>query len=130
MGTPDDTSHERCPCDQERRTRKERINDSMARCSGRDQNEDGALALGVALPAKWENSRRNKPRTLQDLHEQFICITAAYLPDLCKSLRNYHLRVLQSLEAGDPMYHAVQSLWDDAGNFSDTESEDDEMEVV
>ena len=34
---------------------------------------------------------------------------------LCKGLRNYHLKVLQSLEAGDPTYYAVQSLWDDAG---------------
>ena len=42
---------------------------------------------------------------------------------LCKGLRNYHLKVLQSLEAGDPTYHAVQSLWDDAGDFSEPESE-------
>ena len=45
-------------------------------------------------------------------------------------LRNYQLRGLQSLEAGDPMYHAVQMLWDDAGNFSELESEEEEMEVV
>jgi hypothetical protein len=49
---------------------------------------------------------------------------------LCKGLRNYHLKVLQSLEAGDPTYHAVQSLWDDAGNFSEPESGDEEMEVA
>ena len=53
-----------------------------------------------------------------------------YLPDLCKGLRKYHLMVLQSLEAGDPTYHAVQSLWDDAGNFSEPESENEEMEVA
>ena len=47
-----------------------------------------------------------------------------------RGLRNYHLRVLQSLEAGVPMYHAVQNLWDDAGNFSEPESEEEEMEVV
>jgi hypothetical protein len=35
-----------------------------------------------------------------------------------------------SLEAGDPTYHAVQSLWDDAGNFSEPDSEDEEMEVA
>ena len=45
-------------------------------------------------------------------------------------LRNYHLKVLQSLEAGAPTYHAVQSLWDDAGNLSEPESEDEEMEVA
>ena len=47
-----------------------------------------------------------------------------------RGLRNYHLRVLQSLEAGDPMYHAVQSLWDDTGNFLESESEEEEREVV
>ena len=44
--------------------------------------------------------------------------------------RNYYLRVLQSLEAGESMYHAVQRLWDDAGNFSEPESEEEEVEVV
>ena len=88
------------------------------------------MALGVALPATWESLRRGNPRTLQELHEEFIGTTALYLPDLCKGLRNYHLMVLQSLEAGDPTYHAVKSLWDDAGNFSEPESEDDEMEVA
>ena len=91
------------------------------------------MALGVALPTNWEKSRRSKPTTLQDLHQEFMCVTAAYLPDLCKGLRNYHLRVLQSLEAGDPMYlqyHAVHSLWDDAGNLSEPESEEEEMDVV
>ena len=34
-----------------------------------------------------------------------------------------------SLEAGDPTYHAVQSHWD-AGNFSEPDSEDDEMGVA
>ena len=88
------------------------------------------LALGVAPPSRWESLRVQNPRTLQQLHEEFICTTALYLPDLCKGLRNYHLKVLHSLEAGDPTYHAVQSLWDDAGNFSEPESEDEEMEVA
>ena len=52
------------------------------------------LALGVAPPAMWESSRRIKSRTLQDLHEEIICITASYSPDPCKGLLNYHLRVL------------------------------------
>ena len=78
----------------------------------------------------WEDSRKSESRILRDLHEEFIYNTAMYLPDLCKGLRNYHLRVLQSLKVGDPMYHAVQSLWDDAGNFSEPESEQEDMEVV
>ena len=94
-----------------------------------DDTTKTKMALGVALPATWE-SRPKTPRPLQELHEEFICTTALYLPDLCKGLRNYHLKVLQSLEAGDPTYHAVQSLWDDAGNFSEPESEDEEMEVA
>ena len=35
------------------------------------------------------------------------------------------------MEAGAPTYHAVQSLqWDNAGNFSEPESEDEEMDVA
>ena len=88
------------------------------------------IALGVALPATWESLQRRNSRAVQELHEELIGTTAVYLPDLCKGLRKYHLMVLQSLEAGDPTYHAVQSLWDDAGNFSEPESEDEEMEVA
>ena len=51
------------------------------------------------------------------------------MPDLCNGLRNYLFRVLQSLEAGDPKHHAVKSLWDDAGNFSEPESEEEEEAV-
>ena len=43
-------------------------------------------------------------------------------------LRNYHIRGLQSLEAGDPMYHAVQSPWYD--DLSEPESKEEEMEVM
>ena len=89
------------------------------------------MALGVALLATWESLRRGNSRTLQDPHKEFICTTASYLPDLCKGLRNYHFRVLQSMEAGDPTYHDVKSLqWDNAGNFSEPESEDEEMDVA
>ena len=92
--------------------------------------EKTSIALGVALPATWERLQRRNVRTVQELHEELIRTSAVYLPDLCKGLRKYHLMVLQSLEAGDPTYHAVQSLWDDAGNFSEPESEDEEMEVA
>ena len=60
------------------------------------------MALGAALPVTWESLRREPPRTLQELHEEYKCTTAWDLPDLCTGLRNYHLTVLQSLEAGDP----------------------------
>ena len=73
--------------------------------------------------------RRRNARTLRELQKEFICISASYLPDLCNGLRNYLFRVLQSLEAGDPKHHAVKSLWDDAGNFSEPESEEDEMNM-
>jgi hypothetical protein len=32
-------------------------------------------------------------------------------------------------QAGKPTYDAVQSQWDDAGNWSEPESEDEEMDV-
>ena len=88
------------------------------------------MARRVALPVAWESLRRGNSRTLQERHEELICTTALYLRDQFEGLRNYHLKVLQSLEAGDPTYHAVQSLWDDAGNFSEPGSEDEEMEVA
>ena len=67
------------------------------------QDTDKArLTLGVAPPSRWESLRVENPRTLQQLHEEFICITALYLPDLSKGLRNYHLKVWQSLEGLRP----------------------------
>ena len=70
------------------------------------------------------------PGPYKNCTKNVMVTTALYQPDLCKGLCNHHLMVLQSLEAGDPTYHAVQSLWDDAGNFSEPESEDEEMEVA
>ena len=63
---------------------------------------------------------------IQELQEEFIRISAEYLPDVCKGLREYQLTVLQSLEAGDDTYQAVHSLWDDAVDFSEPDSEEEE----
>ena len=64
---------------------------------------------------------------MQELHEEFIRISAKYLPDVCKGLREYQLTVLQSLETGDDTYQAVHGLWDDAVDFSEPESEDEDQ---
>ena len=56
---------------------------------------------------------------MRELREEFIHISAEYLPGICKGLREYQLTVLQSLEAGDDTYQAVHSLWDEAVDFSE-----------
>ena len=65
---------------------------------------------------------------MQELQEEFIRISAEYLSDGCKGLREYQLTGLQSLEAGDDTYQAVHSLWDDAVDFSEPDSEEEEEE--
>jgi hypothetical protein len=64
----------------------------------------------------------------QELQEEFIRISAEYLPDVCKGLREYQLTNLQSLEAGDDTYQAVHSLRDDTVEFSEPDSEEEEDE--
>ena len=65
---------------------------------------------------------------MHELQEEFIRISAEYLPDACKGLREYQLTVLQSLEAGDETYQPIHSLWDDAVDFSEPDSEEEEEE--
>ena len=86
------------------------------------------LALGVTPPAEWVNTGADASRVIQELREEFIHITAEYLPGICKGLREYQLTVLQSLEAGDDTYQAVHSLWDGAVDFSEPDSEKEEEE--
>ena len=86
------------------------------------------LALGVAPPVEWVSAHKGEPRVMQELQEEFIRISAEYLPDVCKGLREYQLTVLQSLEAGDDTYQAVHSLWDDAVDFSEPDSREEEDE--
>ena len=64
------------------------------------------LALGVAPPVEWVSAHKGEPRVMQELQEEFIRISAEYLPDVCKGLREYQLTVLQSLEAA--MTHIKQ----------------------
>ena len=91
------------------------------------QNTDKTrMALGVRLPDTWDIPRAGNDRAMQGLHEALIYITADFLPDLCKELREYHLKVLQSLEAGDNSYHAVKSLWGEVFDFLETETEDED----
>ena len=86
------------------------------------------LALGVTPPAEWVSTGADASRVIQELREEFIHITAEYLPGICKGLREYQLTVLQSLEAGDDTYQAVHSLWDGAVDFSEPDSEKEEAE--
>ena len=53
------------------------------------------LALGVTPPEEWVSERTKAPRAKQELQEEFIRISAEYLPDVCKGLREYQLTVLQ-----------------------------------
>ena len=84
------------------------------------------LALGVTPPEECVSAHKGVPRVMQELQEEFIRISAEYLPIVCKGLGEYQLTVLQSLEAGDDTYQAVHSLWDDALDFSEPDSEDEE----
>ena len=86
------------------------------------------LALGVTPPEEWVSERTKAPRAKQELQKEFIRISAEYLPDVCKGLREYQLTVLQSLEAGDDTYQAVHSLWEDAIDFLEPDSEEEEDE--
>jgi hypothetical protein len=86
------------------------------------------LALGVAPPAEWVSTGADASRVIRELREEFIHISAEYLPGICKGLREYQLTVLQSLEAGDDTYQAVHSLWDEAVDFSEQDSEEEEEE--
>ena len=99
----------------------------MAGPTGHGQNKTGA---GGGTTSSMGEFTTKKPQNPTTTARRIYMHHALYLPDLCKGLRNYHLKVLHSLEAGDPTYHAVQSLWDDAGNFSEPESEEEEMEVA
>ena len=90
--------------------------------------DETRLALGVTPPEEWVSAHKGVPRVMQELHEEFIRISAEYLPDVCKGLREYQLTVLQSLEAGDDTYQAVHSLWDEAVDFSEQDSEEEEEE--
>ena len=83
---------------------------------------------GVTPPAEWVSTGADASRVIQELREEFIHITAEYLPGICKGLREYQLTVLQSLEAGDDTYQAVHSLWDGAVDFSEPDSEKEEEE--
>ena len=86
------------------------------------------LALGVMPPAEWVSTQADASRVIRELREEFIHISAEYLPGICKGLREYQLTVLQSLEAGDDTYQAVHSLWDEAVHFSEQDSEEEEEE--
>ena len=86
------------------------------------------MALGVTPPAEWVSTRADASRVIRELREEFIHISAEYLPGICKGLREYQLTVLQSLEAGDDTYQAVHSLWDEAVDFSEQDSEEKEEE--
>jgi hypothetical protein len=70
------------------------------------------LAQGVTPPAEWVSAHTGVPRVMQELHKEFIRISAEYLPDVCKGLGEYQQTVVQSLEAGDDTYQAVHSIWD------------------
>ena len=86
------------------------------------------LALGVTPPVEWVSAHTGA-QVMQELQEEFIRISTEYLPNVvCKGLREYQLTVLQSLEAGDDTYQAVHSLWDDAVDFSEPESEEEHDE--
>ena len=86
------------------------------------------LALGVTPPAEWVSTRADDSRVIQELRKEFIHISAEYLPGICKGLREYQLTVLQSREAGDGTYQAVHGLWDEAVDFSELDSEEEEEE--
>ena len=52
------------------------------------------LALGVAPPVEWVSAHTGVPRVIQELQEEFIRISAEYLPDVCKRLREYQLSLI------------------------------------
>ena len=64
-------------------------------------NKTRLAALGITPPVECVSAHTGVPRVTQELQEEFIRISAEYLPDVCKGLREYQLTVLQSLEAGD-----------------------------
>ena len=66
-----------------------------------------------------ERRQRGRPRGFNDTSEQ----------NTIQSL-DRAVTVLQSLEAGDDTYQAVHSLWDDAVDFSEPDSEEEEDEEM
>ena len=90
------------------------------------------IALGVILPAEWttgSDARHRRPlrkTEREDLHAELVATAAPYLVDLCKGLRDYQLKLLQGLEAGDPNFEALFLLLDEAADMAEHSPEQEE----
>ena len=90
------------------------------------------IALGVTLPAEWttgSDARHRRPlrkTEREDLHAELVATAAPYLVDLCKGLRDYQLKLLQGLEAGDPNFEALFLLLDEAADMAEHSPEQEE----
>ena len=127
MGKPDGTGDARSSSGQKRWARAKGRDDTMARLIRHDQNEDGAGGGSTSNVGEFtKRTPQNVTRTARriQMHHGLGPARSVHRPP---QLSPNGLAVLGS---GRPTYHAVQSLWDGAGNFSEPESEDEEMDVA